>query len=179
MIESNGLLTRLNIGGQSYEFKQPSRPNFTREELAAVLGMGELSKNAYRFALAYYMHDESARMDLERQLWIELAGHANVNKWKVIKGRETLRMLCRMAIAEWLVRRPCRLCGGEDTNCVLCGGSGIKLLTGRQQAAFVGMSQTRWAETWRERYSVPFGWVRGLAMGLDEHIRRHYANNPQ
>ena len=176
MTDEKDFLARLNIGGQSYEFTPRGTPALTREELAASLAMGNLSKNAYLFALAYYMEDEKARMELEIQLWIQLAGYANEHKWKVIRGRETLRMLCRLALAEWIIRRPCKTCGGtgkvlaSDTgklaDCCICGGAGIKTLSGREQAKFVGLSNARWVESWKNRYRVPFDWVRRLASEL-------------
>ena len=181
MTDEKDFLARLNIGGQSYEFTSRGTPALTREELAASLAMGNLSKNAYLFALAYYMEDEKARMELEIQLWIRLAGYANEHKWKVIKGKETLRMLCRLALAEWIIRRPCKTCGGEGKvtvvggcnriDCGACHATGIQSFSGREQASFVGLGNSRWVEVWSRRYEVPFGWVKNLVCELSLHFK--------
>lgn len=99
-----------------------------------------IPRPAYLSARLTWCLDWSVATELEYLLWVEAAGLAARERWRIPKGREYVRRMSGLAIAE--TADPKRW---KDQI---------------SRATFVGIGESEWSRTWRERYEGVFGILR-------------------
>lgn len=130
----------------------------TALDVAGACGMAGLTKGENALLLAMYCGDMEALRQAELTLYLRAVDIAIDRDWKVVRGKEYLRGVCQLAIAEVVGSHRCRACNGTKFNkhhktCRRCDGSGMeKKPSGRAMAGYIGMPKTTWWATWENRY---------------------------
>ena len=96
-----------------------------------------LPRSAYLSARLVWCLDWSVANELEYLLWVEAAGLAARERWRIPKGREYVRRMSGLAIAESADPKVWKFSS--------------------QRAGFVGVSESEWSRTWRPRYEAVYG----------------------
>lgn len=111
-----------------------------------------LKERYYLAARLKWCQDWSVANKLEYLLWIEAVGIAAEEKWRVPKGREYVRKMAGLAIAE--IAEPQRWKEQQT------------------KAQFMGMDKSTWSRTWQGRYEVIYSELSGWCDTAYRHIAR-------
>lgn len=150
--------TRFTYAGGTY-----SSDRLSRSELAGLLA--KLSQVQVDHAMAKYAWDEISETKLifELSTWaIELAKH---REWQV---RDPSIVINMATIACLEACRPNRhkACRGRGfvrgKPCVVCNGTGIKYLSGRQIAGCIGVDSASYRRLWCRRYEIIARHLQGI-----------------
>ena len=124
---------------------------------AAAICAG-LSKRHYLAGRVLYAQDWSSCAELERYLWVEVAGLAAREKWTVCVGQETLRSLAGLAVAE--IADPVRY--GKEAARVAWFGRKLKMEEHKIWPI--------WERTWRSRYQAVYSVLERWAGVAASHV---------
>lgn len=116
----------------------PSIGGITEVDQAIASGLcSGMSEKWYKAARLKFCLDASVINWLEIQLWQEVCGIATKEKWKIPKGKERLRNMCKLAIIE--TQKPELF---------------IKTNAWNTRASFLEIKKSAWFSTWAGRYEV-------------------------
>lgn len=96
-----------------------------------------IPRPAYLAARLKWCLDWSVANELEYLLWVEAAGLAAKERWRVPKGKEYVRRMSGLAIAETADPK--------------------HWITQTSRAEFMGIGVSEWSRVWRERYEGVYG----------------------
>jgi len=144
--------------------------------------MGNLSKGAQWFALAYYTHDREAEHDLKIHLYMLLMEKGRELGWKIkpglINGESRSQILCNISMEEMFTPRYCKKCCGlgyvktERDTCSSCSGSGRKSITCREGARRLQVDPMVWHRIWRQRMDHANQNLADIADELVRHVEK-------
>jgi len=132
------------------------------EDVAFVLGT--LPDKVSKFMRIKYAAQDEYANEIEIYLLLQILDLATRGKWKYPKdriGKELLRNIGRMAIAESIFPHVCMTCQGTKSqillegkveNCPSCGGSGKRRPSYRERADIMGFKHETWRINWDSRY---------------------------
>lgn len=151
----------------------------TGMDVAAALGMGQLSGGAYFFGLLKYCGDEAVESRVRQCIKINVGALAKAWEWKLTDGE--FAKLCELTLAEGLSCPVCGLCNGSGVvaakDCERCGGVGRVSRSGRERAAWLGVSETTYRRVWKGRVDDCYRTVVRWETELSEHLKRHFAKD--
>lgn len=124
--------------------------------LAAAFCAGNMDQRWYNAARLKYALDWSGATALEYAVWIEAAGLAAREKWKIPTGREYVRKMAGLAIAE--TAAPTRY-----------NHNAIKI-------AWMGCDQSQWSRVWSKRYNAIFAIPNDWASEALRHVEKRLAD---
>lgn len=185
-------LTRINLGSPPMMGVPGGRPEITRQDIMAALGMGGLDAHCYHMALAYYAGDMTYHKELGYKAW-DVAVHLSIDhKWsKTERGKQQLRHVSGVALWDILTehQRVCRHCNGDGarpsgskapapegvaiTACPRCRGWGYEHLSENTKALKAGIPASTWHDTWVSRYRHIRQGIYDWLLTAEAHVRRH------
>ncbi|MCU7840871.1 MAG: hypothetical protein KZQ94_16015 [Candidatus Thiodiazotropha sp. (ex Troendleina suluensis)] len=126
-------------------------PDFDQATAAAMCaGMPDLQ---FKASMLKWAGDWSNANYLEYRIWIAAVDIAREEKWKIPRGREYLRRMAGLAIAE--VADPGRWQLDKD------------------RAEFIGMHKSEFCRVWRKRYEMVYRILDELAQDGYRHVQRN------
>lgn len=139
----------------------------TREDVLGALAFGELPTLSYRLGLVKYVGDESSVGQLLCECEAMVAAVAHLLRWRLKAGYA--EGLARLMVMEACNPEVCLACNGDGCGaCRHTGYAGRRSV--RAMADIAGISKTRFAEQWFERYDR---WLYGRMMEAGHELRRH------
>lgn len=120
--------------------------------LAAACCAGNMPKNWYNAARLKYALDWSVANDLEYAVWMDAALIAAREKWKIPTGREYIRKMSGLAIAET--------------------AAPAKYKHNVIKIAWIGCSQSEWSRTWNKRYNAIYAIPNDWASCALQHVNK-------
>ena len=128
-------------------------PELPPEVVAAALA--KLPRRYYLAGRVRYLKDWSVSEELATLLWIRCCTYASRENWQVPKGKQYVRRLARIAVAE------------------LADPREFKRVSVRQEAS--GIPRATWYRTWQGRYQTVYEelhrWSDIAALHLSRHLR--------
>jgi len=124
--------------------------------IAAAFCAGNMDQRWYDAARLKYSLDWSTANALEYAVWLEAALIANREKWKIPTGREYIRKMAGLAIAEMAEPRRYRY----DV---------IK-------TAWLGCDPAQWTKVWGKRYNAVFAIPNDWASEALRHVEKRLAD---
>lgn len=136
---------------------------------AACAGMSDAQ---YLLLLRIYTQDVTVQPRLFYAIYDQAIGIATCGHWRLPVGKELVRKMTNLALAEMISPRVCPDCEGKaqvwlkgmavPTACKPCGGSGRKSLSSREKARLLEMDDTTFSRYWSDRYDQVFAHVAEL-----------------
>lgn len=133
-----------------------------------------MSDAQYLLLLRIYTQDKTVQQKLFYQIYDHAIGIAARDRWRVPVGKELVRKMTALALAEVIEPRACPKCNGKGevwlrsrsmpTLCDVCDGGGRKPPTLREKAAALGLEESNFAKRWRDKYEQIFYYVVQLNM---------------
>lgn len=131
------------------------------QDVAAALGMGNLSRMAYLVGVAKFADDGIAQGELVHQVEASFRRDCIRNGWK----QDHCRGIAELCVFELIWEGQCPHCHGRGSrwvhrddgvsqhwaDCSSCKSTGRKRLTIRERAAISGISRTRFQADWEAR----------------------------
>ncbi len=114
-----------------------------------------LDRKYYLAARLKWCLDWTVASELEYLLWVHAAGLASHEGWRVPRGRQYLRRMAGLAIAETADPKH------WSTQAARC--------------EFIGMDAAAWSRRWRGRYEAIFGMLNDWSATAWYHIRKMQA----
>lgn len=143
------------------------------EDVAAALGMGNLSKEAYLLGRAKYCHDAPASKGLIDIITDRSSRLITQRKWK--SKRDVSFDLAKVACLEALSNQNCEYCHGTgiilDNPCEHCGGRGRARVPEASKYAMANMDKRNWQRRWRSRYEE----IYQMLVNAEDELAHHLA----
>ena len=111
-----------------------------------------MKRPPYLTARLIWCLDWSVCNELEHLLWMEAASLAAKERWKIPKGKEYVRRMAGLAIAESADPKRWRFAS--------------------QRAEFAGISDSEWSRTWRARYEAVYEILTDWSADAFRHIQK-------
>lgn len=142
----------------------------TKSELAGELA--GLSEPEMDLAMAKYGKDELSK----QRLLNHVQGYVLNKDWKA-QSNDLLNAIAVLAVNEVLTENLCPNCNGTGSVisrrfklltvvCKTCNGTRHKPKSGREMAKLLGVSNTQWINTWKNRYDFVLEYVCKLNSGI-------------
>ena len=166
-------LQLLNLKSPSLTRQSAGHNLWQWQDVAAALGMGQLSPLAIELGHAKYCEDDDSCQKL-LQLMKEVAQQqAKVNKWRAHKN--LLPRLAQLAVYEMLSSQLCKCCRGlgitkRGVTCTDCKGQGRQPLRAAERYHFAGIDKRNWERRWQSRYEVVYGCLCDAESQLLSHL---------
>lgn len=124
------------------------------EDVAAAMGMGNLSEEAYLLGRAKYCDDIKASKSLHKLMTSKSSRLIASRKWK--SARDLSADLAKVACLEALANHNCKFCNGTgityDRPCEACDGVGHTRISEASKYTIAKMDKRNWQRRWRTRY---------------------------
>lgn len=175
------ILARLTVRAQNLgERSSGGIDGLTPQDIAAACaGMAD---DQYLLLLRLYTQDRTVQKRLFYVIYDESTKIATRSKWRVPDGKELVRKMVELAIAEVINPRACPACNGKGevwlkgmavpTQCQACEGGGRKPPTTREKAKALDLEESNFAKHWRSKYEKIFNYVNSLDVGALEFLRK-------
>lgn len=142
------------------------------EDVAAAMGMGNLSDEAYLLGRAKYCNDAPASKGLVKIITDKSARLIHERKWK--SKRDVSGSLAQVACLEALSNQHCEDCHGtgviHDETCPVCNGRGRARVSEASKYNMVKMDKRNWQRRWRDRYEEIYQILVAAEDELAEHL---------
>jgi len=196
-MDPQALLTRINLNTVDLMGVPGGRPELTRQDIMAALGMGDLPETWYQLAMTLYTGEKDYLEAVGRAVWDMAVRLSIKHRWpKTDKGREQLRWVSYVALCEVLTEheRVCKHCNGDgqrpagskipapegldSATCPKCRGWGRYHLSENEKALRAGIPKTTWRGAgWEERYRLIHQAITDWVLDVHRHLRRHIGSD--
>ena len=165
------LLARLTVRAQNVgERSNGGTGGITPQDIAAACA--GMTHAQYLLILRIYTHDTSVQSRLFYLVYDQAMTIATRGRWRLPAGKELVRKMVGLALAEIIEPVSCHVCGGKcevwlkgmsvPTICKDCKGTGKRAATSRHRAAALELDESTFAKYWRDRYEQIYAHVREL-----------------
>lgn len=169
----SAILSVLCASTVGYDAGRGGEAELTRTEFASLLC--GLSDEAVNFALAKYCDDMEAFRLSQFHCMMRAAEFANVYGWKAKRGKPVIMSLGGLAVIESINERLCFACNSPlligKKRCS-CDNVRSRLLH-VDRCDYVGVSESKWRLTWRNRYEYLFSYCQGLDVEVGYAVSRN------
>jgi len=141
-------------------------------DIAGALAMGGASNAEAMMVRLCWVQDKSVQGPLFYELYSRVAGLAVKKGWKPPKGKELLRSMTMLAIAEVSDPGLCQCCGGRrevwpkgatvPIICPECKGVGRRGMREKDRAHACGVAASTWSTNWGPKYAQVLEMVSGV-----------------
>lgn len=143
------------------------------EDVAAALGMGDLSDEAYLLGRAKYCHDMPATKGLHKIITDKSSRLIAERKWK--SKRDVSSDLAQVACLEALSNEHCEDCHGTGVlfgePCPSCEGRGRVRVSEASKYHMVKMDKRNWQRRWKDRYEE----IYQMLVAAEDELANHLA----
>ena len=178
---SNEILARLNPLSVHFGDTGGGWGEFTPLDLAAALGMGNLSRTAYLLALVKFAGFADLVPELERRAYGEILELFHKND---IERGEYFDAMAKAALYEVVDWNICPKCLGLGevrapkvkglVACKKCDGSGKVFPSNRELAKRCGIPKTTFINKYRKQYDRMVNQLEDLITEIEAHLKRYY-----
>lgn len=144
------------------------------EDVAAALGMGNLSDEAYLLGRAKYCNDAPATKGLHKIISDKSSKLIAERKWK--SKRDVSSDLAQVACLEALSNQHCDDCRGTgvlfDQPCPTCDGHGRVRVSEVSKYNMVKMDKRNWQRRWKDRYEE----IYQMLVAAEDELAHHLAD---
>ena len=166
-------LTFLTPGGLMLAQSQGNQKILKWEDVAAAMGMGNLSEEAYLLGLAKYCQDLPASKGLQKIMTDKSFKLIASRKWK--SARDVSSDLAQVACLEALGNHNCKPCHGTgviiDEPCQECDGIGRNRVSEASKYTMAKMDKRNWQRRWRVRYEE----IYQILVAAEDELANHLA----
>jgi len=143
------------------------------EDVAAAMGMGNLSQEAYLLGRAKYCNDGAANKDLQAVIAKKSARLIARRKWK--SARDMSGDLALVACLEAVANNNCKPCHGTgvllEETCDNCEGFGRDRIPEASKYNLANMDKRNWQRRWRPRYEE----IYQMLVAAEDELAQHLA----
>ncbi|MCJ8268642.1 MAG: hypothetical protein MJK04_04480 [Psychrosphaera sp.] len=166
-------LTFLTPGGLMLAQSQGNQKILKWQDVAAAMGMGNLSQEAYLLGLAKYCQDVPAIKGLQKVMTAKSSKLIASRKWK--STRDVSADLAQVACLEALSNHNCKSCRGTgvliDEPCANCDGFGRDRVSEASKYTLAKMDKRNWQRRWRTRYEE----IYQILVAAEDELANHLA----
>ena len=133
---------------------------------------------AFDFAMAKYCGDGAAFRSFQFHCMQKSGGYAAKYGWKAQKGKTIILSLGGLAVIESVNERLCFACNSPTmlgVKVCSCGDRRGKMLH-VDRFKYVGVCESKWRQTWRDRYECLFNYCHALDGEVKRCIHKNYYN---
>lgn len=143
------------------------------QDVAAALGMGNLSEEAYLLGRAKYCDDAPASKNLHQVITRKSSQLIAKRKWKSAKDMSA--SLAQVACLEALSNHNCKPCRGTgvllEQMCDNCEGFGRDRISEASKYNMANMDKRNWQRRWRPRYEE----IYQMLIAAEDELAQHLA----
>jgi len=196
-MDPQALLTRINLNTVDLLGVPGGRPELTRQDIMAALGMGSLPETYFKLAMMLYADDKTYEADVERAVGKMAVDMSSEMRWPgTERGKEQLLSVAKVALMELLTEheRVCKHCNGDGlrpagskmpapegldpATCPKCRGWGRYHLSENEKADRAGIPKSTWRGAgWEERYRLIHQAIADWVLDVHRHLRRHIGSD--
>jgi hypothetical protein len=142
------------------------------EDVAAAMGMGNLSEEAYLLGRAKYCDDIHASRGLQEVMTRKSSQLIAMRKWR--SAKDLSADLAQVACLEVLSNHNCKLCQGTgvfiEQVCETCEGLGRDRVSEASKYTMANMDKRNWQRRWRARYEEIYQMLVAAEDELAQHL---------
>jgi hypothetical protein len=142
------------------------------EDVAAAMGMGNLSQEAYLLGRAKYCDDAPASKGLHKIMTDKSSQLIASRKWR--SARDLSSDLAKVACLEALSNHNCKFCRGTGVTyeqpCEACEGVGRSRVSEASKYNLAKMDKRNWQRRWASRYEEIYQMLVAAEDELSSHL---------